>query len=347
MLHSLSVIIPVYNVEKFILRCIESLTTQEVRDVSIECLLIDDCLPDRSMAVVDEWLKSYNGPVRFRKIRHQYNQGPSAARNTGIRAAEGEFVFFLDSDDYLRPDSLATFFAALERYPEVDVIDGKFYSTHAGQVCPFGDHEQYLTDRVEIMKNYYDFQIATVAWNKLLRRQFLLDHSMFFVEGLLYEDVIWTLKLCREVTSVLLLPDVTIVYNDSNTASITHSSIKKPDKYIDSFVYVIEHLLDDDDIGCYVEHKLFVLDIALRAIFVERNAEECSDDALRALTAVNRRLFYRVLADGRLILALSFLIVFKPFSSLLRLSFVRRRLYYYTKYTCQVARFFNFLHRKK
>ena len=100
----ISVIIPVYNVAPYIAACLQSVMRQTAQ-AALECILVDDCGPDNSMEVVNETLKSYNGPVDFKIVRHTQNRGLSAARNTGMAAATGDYIYFLDSDDEitLRP----------------------------------------------------------------------------------------------------------------------------------------------------------------------------------------------------------------------------------------------------
>lgn len=81
---SLSIIIPVYNVEKYIGRCIHAILTQDVAGANVECILVNDCTPDNSMRIANDILDAYHGPIRFTVLQHQENKGLSAARNTGI-----------------------------------------------------------------------------------------------------------------------------------------------------------------------------------------------------------------------------------------------------------------------
>ena len=99
---TISVIIPVYKVEKFVRCCIESVIAQECTDFNIECLIVDDCSPDGSMSIVHDVIDRYKGTcISFHVIRHEKNMGLSAARNSGIAAAIGDYLFFIDSDDYI------------------------------------------------------------------------------------------------------------------------------------------------------------------------------------------------------------------------------------------------------
>lgn len=92
----ISVVIPVYNVEKYIRRCLESIIGQENSSYTIECLIIDDASPDNSMTIVKEIVTNYHGSaITFRIIRHEVNKGLSEARNAGIKVSTGDFIFLL------------------------------------------------------------------------------------------------------------------------------------------------------------------------------------------------------------------------------------------------------------
>mgnify|MGYP002523974151 FL=1 len=98
-----TIIIPIYNVAPFVADCIHSVMGQTWQE-PLECILVDDCGTDDSMAVVERTLQDYQGPVDFRIVRHEHNRGLSAARNTGLDNATGDYVYFLDSDDEITPD---------------------------------------------------------------------------------------------------------------------------------------------------------------------------------------------------------------------------------------------------
>ena len=106
---TVSIIIPVYKVEAYIERCIKSVVTQEGigSAFNLECILIDDCTPDNSMEIAKEAIKPYEN-IHFICPRHEVNKGCSIARNTGLDYATGEYIMFVDSDDYLFPNCIKT-----------------------------------------------------------------------------------------------------------------------------------------------------------------------------------------------------------------------------------------------
>ena len=110
----ISIIIPVYQVEAFIEECVQSVAQQTYRG-SIECIIIDDCGKDKTMDIVNHFLKFYSGPIKFRVIRHERNQGVSAARNTGINAAKGDYLMLIDDDDFITPNCIDTLVECIQK----------------------------------------------------------------------------------------------------------------------------------------------------------------------------------------------------------------------------------------
>ncbi len=111
----ISIIVPVYNVERYIEECLKSVMEQNFGG-ALECIVVDDCGSDSSMAVVERLTGAYTGPIEFRIISHDRNRGLSAARNSGIRAASGDYVSFLDSDDRLLPGAIAAMAVVAENF---------------------------------------------------------------------------------------------------------------------------------------------------------------------------------------------------------------------------------------
>ena len=97
----ISIIISVYNVEEYIERCILSVCKQSMNNISVECILVNDNSPDKSIDKAKSLIESYSGEIMFKIVTHDQNQGLSSARNTGMKNATGKYLFFLDSDDFL------------------------------------------------------------------------------------------------------------------------------------------------------------------------------------------------------------------------------------------------------
>ena len=117
-----SIIIPVYKVEPYIERCVQSVMAQTYTD--IECILVDDCSPDQSIAICERMLIEYHGPITFQILHHEQNRGLSAARNTGTNAANSDYIFYLDSDDEITHDCISLLVKETERHPGVELVQG-------------------------------------------------------------------------------------------------------------------------------------------------------------------------------------------------------------------------------
>ena len=126
-----SIIIPIYNVEKYIRHCILSVLSQDFDHSLVELILINDCTQDNSMEIVKNIIDKYQiengGGMSIKILSHSKNRGLSASRNTGLSNASGEFVFFVDSDDYLFSGSIKNHLKYHNQYPEVDLNIGNYY----------------------------------------------------------------------------------------------------------------------------------------------------------------------------------------------------------------------------
>lgn len=195
----LSVVIPVYRVADTLDRCVESVLAQDVPDMEI--WLIDDGSTDQCPQMCDEW--AAREPQRIHVI-HQKNGGLSAARNTGIEAARGDILTFVDSDDYLAAGTYAPLLQAMAEHPEYDIME--FSCTAAA-----------LTDHVyDNMTDYWLKGQAyqhTYAWNKLYRRT-LFDDVRFPV-GRVFEDAYTLPRLLEHARCVATMQQGLYHYTDN------------------------------------------------------------------------------------------------------------------------------------
>ena len=185
----ISVIVPVFKVEKYLDRCIRSVLAQTFRN--FELILVDDGSPDRCPKMCDEWAKNDS---RIRVI-HQSNQGLSAARNAGIRAAVGEYISFIDSDDWVSATMLSDLYRLLIKYDaDISVCGFKKCSSENDQPVGTGlcgrcwSRDEFMDIILKIKSN----RTVHYAWGKLYRRKVLDDEH--FPVGMLNEDVEGTFK---------------------------------------------------------------------------------------------------------------------------------------------------------
>ena len=167
-----SVLIPVYNVAPYIERCLQSVVDQTYTD--IECILVDDCGSDNSIELAQNFINNYKGNIKFSILHHDKNKGQSAARNTALKYAKGEYVYFLDSDDAITSDCIEILMSLATKYPNAVFAQGNFLDRDL-QISKYGWKAQlpeYCQKR-EKLEQYILFTVVTSAI-KSLRSHFLL-----------------------------------------------------------------------------------------------------------------------------------------------------------------------------
>lgn len=243
-----SIVIPVYNVESYIEECLCSVIEQTYEN--IECLIVDDCSPDNSIAIAETIIsKSVAEKDKYRILHHTENRGLSAARNTGLKEAKGDYVFFLDSDDKLLPEALENLIAVAERYPEADLIQGnRVNEENSASQASYDSHfeEGYLRDyyeACETTKQQFLSRFPVCAMNKLVRRQFLLDNELYFLEGIIHEDEQWRWDLHNCLGVVCSTNKITYWHRTTNECSIMHS--KDLTKSVLSKIQICGNVIDN------------------------------------------------------------------------------------------------------
>jgi len=343
-MYKVSIIIPVYNVAPYITRCLESVVMQENKSFGIECILVDDCSPDDSVIIAKHFVDNYNGSVDFIYLSHETNKGQSAARNTGIRNATGDFVFFLDSDDRLVENALSMMYDAFVKYPDIDYVEGYYLFVKDGNVYPSREKFYRFLENKTILEHLYKRKLSSLACNKLLRRQILINHSLYFTEGIIFEDIEWTNRFVHHVSSAVIIPHVTYVY-EFNPSSTSNSSVVNASKSISSFSSVIESFMNSEDNAVYVSHKMYIFHYIIMALDIQSHG--IVDDCIhKRFSIIKKRLFITVLKDLRLILMLFFLLMFKPFSFLFRFPFFRHHFHEMELIVTFVAEKLNRIHNK-
>lgn len=226
---SVSIIVPIYNVEPYVEACVRSVMSQTYRG-SIECIMVDDCGSDGSAQIVEKIIEGYDGAIQFMMLHHNHNRGLSAARNTGLNAASGDYLFFLDSDDEMTADCLEKLSEPLKE-KSYDIVVGKFDYIDEKGVFDHGGSNLRLPDgtRLEgdnILMAYYKGDWGITAWNKLYQTNFIRNHKLYFSEGLIYEDILWSFQIAILSQSLFAVNQITYKYRRRNDSIITSSSNK-------------------------------------------------------------------------------------------------------------------------
>ena len=213
----LSIIVPIYNVAPYLRRCVDSLLTQDISDYEI--ILVDDGSTDNSGVIADE-LTAYPQPLPKGKgvsmrVIHQENAGLSAARNTGIAVAQGEYIMFVDSDDYLHSNVLRTLMEQIER-DNLDVLrfryqnvkeNGETFVPHKGMKVDYNDFSCIPTDGVTFLNER--MWIQCYAWQFVVKKNII--EQELFTPGIYFEDTDWTPRILLKANGVASTDRV--VYN--------------------------------------------------------------------------------------------------------------------------------------
>lgn len=220
----ISVVMPVYNVEKHLKKAVDSVRNQTFQD--FEIILVDDCSPDgcptlcEELAALDE---------RIRVIHHERNQGLSMARNTGMEYAGGEYIWFMDSDDYVEDTLFEEVRKSLDKNPAEIVVFGlteDYYDEkdrlhHSETICPARKEFQ---DQKEVRNHIIELEKQTLygyAWNKMYKLSYLKEINLRFEVVTLIEDILFNVKYCMDIRRMNILDFCGYHYNKRMDNSLT------------------------------------------------------------------------------------------------------------------------------
>ena len=239
----LSIIVPIFNVAPYLRKCMDSLLKQDIPSLDYEIILVDDGSPDECPQICDEYAEKYDNI----RVVHQENAGLSAARNSGIKLATGDYIMFVDSDDYLQPNVLGALMEQVEReqldvlrfdYQNVRQIEAGEYEVFQPNKYP---HQVDTCREVVDGETYLDERMGYACY----ACQFVINRELTgtFTPGIHYEDTEWLPRMMLAAKRVNSTPIV--VYNYLvRQGSITQAQDNKEKlrKNVNDFLFVIESL---------------------------------------------------------------------------------------------------------
>ncbi|MCM1234206.1 MAG: glycosyltransferase [Ruminococcus flavefaciens] len=262
-MHLFSIIVPVYNVEIYLDECIQSLIHQIYKN--IEIILIDDGSTDVSGIMCD----GYERKDSRIKVIHKDNGGLSSARNAGVAQAKGDYIVFVDSDDYISLDFLELIEQMLLKKPfDMIVADTiNFMDGNKPKEKKFNNKNINMTPEEALESVYYQKHFDTSAWGKVMKAEIVKKHP--FVNGILYEDFKNIYKFMSECKSILYMPEVKYFYRQ-RINSIMNSS--------------------------FDDRKLILIDIAQENLdFVKGNYPNITEAAVRRYVYANFHILGRTI----------------------------------------------------
>lgn len=240
-----SVVIPVYNVEKYLAQCLDSVVKQTLKDIEIIC--INDGSTDRSLDILNE----FAGKDARIKIINKEHVGLSAGRNKGLELAQGEYVSFIDSDDWVNENFLEALYNAAKKYNS-DIASGSIVRVTGNRKRNklIYKKEEFTKD-TDKKNELTNIPIYSYVWNKIYKREILIANNIKFPDGRVYEDVIWSIKAVYYADGVVTVPEATYYYR-KNPTSIMSSKIKQHAKDYE--------LSEKEMLEFAKEHNLKILD---------------------------------------------------------------------------------------
>ncbi len=221
----LSIIIPVYNVEDFLSVCLDSVVMQSVPMMSYEVIIINDSSPDQSLAVAEKYQAQYPQI----KIISQENGGIAAARNTGMKAATGDYILLLDSDDFYSVDFFADLYQVIEEYSSPDLIMFDFNYFYSQDNLHEPVHQVFNAEHIESMTGKdvlaqilsKEPLFSWYPWRYAIKRKMIEANDLFFVKNRNYEDMMWTPLLYLHADQVVYLEIPAVEYRLQRPGQIT------------------------------------------------------------------------------------------------------------------------------
>src|SRR5690625_4358985 len=245
-MEKISVIVPVYNVESHLARCLDSLVNQTYKN--LEIILVNDGSTDNSGYICDEYAKRYDNI----KVLHQENGGQSSARNYGLKKATGEYIGFVDSDDWIHKDMFSYLYYLIKKYNS-DIADiSAVFASDSSSV----NISTSITERIkvfeekEVLKNYLYSGVSDsvgqfAVWRKLYKKSLFSDIE--FLEGKIYEDILINFQLLSKAQKIARSNKVYYYYFQDDL-STTRNGLKKRDfDLLDICEKIIELSKDEDD----------------------------------------------------------------------------------------------------
>lgn len=250
-----SIIIPVYNAAKFLPECIRSIESQTYKQ--LEAIFVNDCSTDESLEQLS--LLSKNSRLDMVILNNTKNGGTAFSRNEGLKAASGDYVFFMDDDDTITADCIELLAkSAVENlYPDIVLCNVNSPNYFYKKI----ESLKLIEGNKAVRKSYFMHEWFEMPWNKLVRKEFLLQNSIHFSPEIYYEDSLWSFETALKANRVLLLPNTTYYFRISDSQKTARKDMEKHIKDILCLYQAMSCKIDD------VESSLYITNISQGWLF--------------------------------------------------------------------------------
>lgn len=244
----ISINIPVFKCEKYIFRCLESIKNQTYKN--LEIILVNDRTPDDSIAIINHFIK-LNPDLNIKIYEHEKNSGLSVVRNTGINASSGKYIYFLDSDDEITADCIELLVDnVLSNDAQITIAQNRWINTFDNTTKDFGfptsADKKYYNDRFEIFSVYSNGGFPSSSWNKLIKRDFIVNNEIYFVPGLFAQDELWFFDLLLKTDTLSIIDEITYLYYLHGESVIFNRTKKNFENFLTILTYFTEAYYNEE-----------------------------------------------------------------------------------------------------
>lgn len=215
----LSIVVPVYNTQKYLRECLNSLVNQTLKDIKI--IIVNDCTPDNSEEIILEY--AYKDP-RIHYIKHKRNLGLGGARNTGIKAAKTPYITFVDSDDFVSVDCYQNMMDLIKKHnADCGVFSAENFDDETGEIL---DNPYFnMVDKLEYCTEKNIFSFTSTAWNKIFKTDDIIKNNIWFPNHLYHEDEEFWFKYAAKVQPLIVSDKTPYYHYRKRNNSITSNNL--------------------------------------------------------------------------------------------------------------------------
>jgi len=246
-----TVIVPVYNVEQYLARCLQSLVEQDYDKNKIEILVIEDKSTDKSKEIVEQYAKEYSfvTPKYLEK-----NQGVSHARNIGIKEAQGDFIMFCDSDDYYEKNTISKFMEIVNT-KNVDFVMANYYISYENKDIKV-DVSNYFSKDMITKKEIISYMILT-SCSKLIKKSIFIDNNIYYPEDIKRCEELTVIPIVAYLAQKPIFIDETLYHYYQRKVSVSNNNVGKRKEEFDFFDITFERFIEQIDQETYQQEIEF------------------------------------------------------------------------------------------
>lgn len=293
----LSIVIPVYNVEEYLERCFDSVIAQSF--VDWEMIIVDDCSPDNSQQIIQRYQAN---DARIRCILNEKNRGLGGARNIGVSNCKGEYILFIDSDDFISGQGTIEQLCAIALDNNLDVIDTPYRVINDGEeVNRLPKKFNTLNDKVYTGLEYMDLIniLPIVAWNKLYKRTLLQENNILFKERK-YEDVCFTLEVMYKANRVQNTCDPFYNYIIREGSIMTSKVNKRSIEDALTLCYDLERMYVETLKNSQIQKSFFYSFVGLQKLLYKYDSKAYIAEVSKKLIALHHKHRWDILKANKL-----------------------------------------------